>query len=57
MNGAYILSRPGNIIKKIMDEYKENGGFILHTEKDEPNYCSFYDIYGDKHEIIVEVVL
>lgn len=54
MNGAHILSRAGSIIKKMFADFKNEGGFVLHTEQDEPNYLCFYDIYGNKHEIIVE---
>lgn len=54
MNGAHILSRAGSIIKKMLADFKNDGGFVLRTEQNEPNYLCFYDIYGNKHEIIVE---
>lgn len=54
MNGAHILSRAGSIIKKMFADFQNEGRFVLHTEQDEPNYLRFYDIYGNKHEIIVE---
>ena len=54
MNGVRILTRAGRKVFSILCDYKNEGGFILHTERNEPDYFCFYDVYGNKHEIVVE---